>query len=241
MHATKHKGDDDCTRCKKRKSQYRVGYRDSRPTEYVCLPCFQLMQTEEKRKPKAKGDVHVYRHTSNYATILVQEWVEKVLGGFTFSDCTLYVSLKSSQLKAGDVCLKIRNPKRPKGKKNWNKWIEGKVLVRSALKYPHSKQVATATCQIKDPVSLALLGPKDQKWFYEYSDIVFADMAEAYAWGAGYVMFKLLRITKSVPGLATKVGCRREAGVFLEKFRAWRKELGKSKTKKEVKGFVRAS
>ena len=228
-------------RCKERVAQYKIDYDDGMQTEYVCLPCFQLIQTEQKLKPKGDGKVFVYTQTTTTATKLVQKWVEKVLGDYTILDCTLYVTMKDSALKAGDVCLKIRDPKKPKHRRHWNRWIEGRILVRGDLKYPHTKKVPTSTCQIKDPVSLALLGPKDAKWFYEYETFEFADKAEAYAWGAGYVIYKLLRLLKVIPGLATKVGCQREAGVYLKEFRKWRAKQKKTGTKPEMQGFVKAS
>lgn len=230
MKAKRIKTDEKCQRCNERVAQYVVEIFG----ETLCLPCYQLLQIENDRKPTGKGEVLVYDHAGTDATKLVQKWAEETLAPFKLGNTTLYVTLKTSRIKEGDVCLKFREPRRPKHKRNWHRWIEGRVLVREDLAYPHEKKIAVSTCKIIDPVAKAFLPPGDKGWFYEYDTVTFSDAAEAFAWGAGYVMFKLLRLVKAVPGLATKVGCQREAGVFLKKFREWRGKKHQTSSRKKT-------
>ena len=208
-------------------------------TEKACLPCYQLMQTENDRKPSGKGELCVIDYPKYEATKLVSRFVEDKLKGFSFAlnehPVTVYLCLKISRLHEGDVLVKHRIPKRPRGNKKWKQWMEGRILVRGELEYPHTKTVAIGTCQVKDKVSLAL---GCDKWWYEYEDITFQDQAEAFAYGVGNAAFKMLRKMSLVPGLASRVGCAKAGLQWLEEFRVWRAGQ-KPKTEKPM-AFVNA-
>lgn len=238
MKAIKYKAvskDEKCPRCGDRLPQYEVSWKDEKGNdqrEKSCLPCYQLMQIESARKPTGKGELCVLNYAKNAATVQVGKWAEEKLSRFVFRcdkySVTVYLSLKTSQLHAGDVCVKHRIPKRPKKNKTWKQWMEGRVLVREDLAYPHVTKVATGTCQVKDKVSLAL---GCDKWWPEYEDVTFHDQAEAFAYGVGYACFKLLRVMKLIPGLATKTGCRKAGVLWLSEFREWRAKQKKSSEK----------
>lgn len=244
MKASKYKAankDEKCNRCDDRLPQYEATWEeDGRSfTQKVCLPCYQLMRTENDRKPSGKGELCVIDYVKYSTTQLVTRFVEDKLKKFSFAldehPVTVYLCLKQSLLHDGDVLVKHRIPKRPRGNKKWSQWMEGRVLVRRELVYPHEKRVAIATCQVKDKVSLAL---GCDKWWYEYADITFADQAEAFAYGAGSACFKLLRKMSLVPGLASKVGCTKAAVQWLEEFRVWR--AGQKKPSEKPMAFVNA-
>jgi Mn2+/Fe2+ NRAMP family transporter len=52
--------------------------------------------------------------------------------------------------------------------------------------------------------------------------VEFKGAADAFAYGAGYAAFKLLRKMSLVPGLASKVGCTKAGVEWLKEFQAWR-------------------
>jgi hypothetical protein len=245
MKAKRIKGSTDkCDRCRKRKVQYRI----ISSCQSICLPCFQLHQTEEERNPGVtKLMVYDFPKTaaSKIAAVFAEAKLKPFEDGLNNSETSFYVCLKPNGMKVGDVTIKHRIPPKPKNRKyGWKAWVEARVLVRGDLLYPYTKKLTVGTVQIKDPVALALM--KD-KWFYEYENIEFKDAAELYAYGLGHACYKLLRHLKLIPGLATRVGCIKEGLRWLAEFREWRKrehpETLKPATKKGMEkpmAFVNA-
>lgn len=215
-------GGAKCTRCKKRDAKWEIEWGQ----EKLCHSCKQLAAVEDKRKAEQVPETNllINKHTDNPATAITEKFIEHKLAGFDFSTFTIYVSLKHHKMKCGDVTVKWRLPKRPKGwvGKKWKPWMETRVLVRETLAYPHTKKLPMGVVQMTDPVAKAMLAHNDPGWFYEFEDIEFKDESEAFVFGAGHGIFKLLRKLKLIDGHASRVGMNKNGKAWLEEFRDWR-------------------
>lgn len=159
-------------------------------------------------------------HVRSDATRLAERFIEHVIephmGGL--KKITIYLVLKHSRMRRGSVTTKVRIPEKPKDGRPARPWMEVRVLLRGDLVYPVVQQFPTASVRVTDPTARALMGIA---WFYEHEDVTFADDAEAFVFGVGRGMFKILRRRGLVPGRASRVGMNRNGLEWLQKFREW--------------------
>lgn len=212
--------DGACERCRKAPAQRRVWWGGR--SQNFCEPCFTVVERERERAFDAAptNNIMVQNRATGVAD-LAQRFLEHRLGAFQVQDAVIYAVLVCSKMRVGAVVVKHLFAPRPKGEgaMKWRPWMETRVLVRSDLAYPFSEKVPVRAVQVKNPVDLALIG---RDWFFEYEEVTFHDAAEAFVYGAGYGMFKILRKLNLVPGRAAKTSMRRYGIEWLQEFRAWR-------------------
>jgi hypothetical protein len=191
----------------------------------VCRTCITVINREDEMAyDPPDQEIMVRDFVENDATKLAEQFILHQLAPYDFSKATVYVTLRHINNHLGSVIVKPLIPVRPKGKasrKEWRPWFEVGVQVRTTLDYPHAETRNVGSVTIKDPVSLAIM---KETWFYEEAEITFHDEAEAFVFGAGNGLFKVLRthLPKVVPGRASKVGMTAYGLKWLEEFRQWR-------------------
>lgn len=148
---------------------------------------------------------------------------------------TLYVSLKRSKRKSGFAATRVVMPpkwafSKKKAGKTFDPWAHVIVSLRGTVTFPHTEQIPVGTAKAVDQESrtAAILmgrtlnqGSGDSKWFYETADVTFRDAAEAFVFGAGFGIFKVLRAFKLIEGRASKIGMRRNGLEWLNEWRVW--------------------
>jgi hypothetical protein len=192
---------------------------------YLCNSCWDDEKNGwlEPSEQLPERILMVRDHLKRPETTLVEAFIEHKLKPFDLGKAkAVYVELKTSKMKVGMFpSVKITVPKRPSGKgaRSWKPFYEVSIAVRESLRdFPVSQEVPLRSIQITDEMDRELMG-KD--WFFEYEEITFNDRADAYAFGAGYGLFKILRAMKLVPGRATKAAQRREGVAWMNEFREW--------------------
>jgi len=212
--------DGVCERCRKAPTQRRVWWGGR--SQYFCEECSTVVARERDRAFDAAptNNIMVQNRAAGVAEI-AQRFLEHQLQAFQVQDAVIYAVLEISRMRVGAVAVKHLLAPRPKGEgaMKWRPWMETRVMVRGDLAYPFSERLPVRAVQVKNQVDRALIG---RDWFFEYEEIVFRDAAEAFVYGAGYGLFKILRKLNLVPGRAAKTSMRRYGIEWLQAFRVWR-------------------
>jgi len=107
----------------------------------------------------------------------------------------------------------VKMQERGRGK---GRFYDARIRVRENAVFPFKASLATGACSVRDRAVQILTG---RKFWYEYTEVVFADPAEVLVYFTFVTIFKVLRFIDAVPGRATRVGAAKFGLEMLKQFR----------------------